>query len=142
MSYAFFTLAAAFIGASIAFFAASPKFLEQRIERKEQEMVSNFTNTCITLTQQNRNQAGKKDAISDLLLKYEDILKYPNYRVNLMMGFLGLGIIFIICEFVEEISVASNLSSYVVPIILFIFCTIIFIIWVLPSITGLRRISR
>ncbi len=100
--------------------------------------MSDFEKTC----ERNRNSGNKSDNVSDFIKNHEDIPKYQDYRINVQMSLLGLATIFIVCGFIEEISIASNLSTYVVGIILFIFVMITLIVRILPSLCGLIRLSK
>ena len=137
MNSEFFILAGIVIAACAAvanIFGASPNVLNE----KKDAMVSDFEETCA----QNYNSENKSHNVLKFISEYGEISKYHDYRIDVLMGLLGLAAMFIVCGFSEEISIASNVSTYVVTVMLIIFAAIILIVRILPSLWGLMRISK
>lgn len=137
MNSDFFILSSVIIASGVAVVTTIFKELPGFLNEKKEAMVSDFKDTC----EQSGNDVNKSQ-ISNFVSKYEDIPKYHDYRINLLIGFLGLAAISIVYGFIDEISIIANLSTYVVSVILFIFVMITLIVRILPSFYGLKRISK
>ena len=137
MNSDFFILAGIVIATCVAvnnIFEASPNFLNE----KKDEMVSDFEE----IYTQNCNSENKSHNIIRFISEYGEISKYRDYRINVLISLLGLAAVFIVCGFSEEISIASNVSTYFVIVVLFIFAATVFIVRILPNFCGLIRISK